>query len=672
MSPEVFGIDVLVTFILAAALLWRYSNVFRQRIVVTLSVLVAWYFSFLIIFILPLDVSSTVYRNCENQYTNFHSNVTKANNKTNILPLINQTDPTDINGTSSSSATSTSTTATTTAGTAELEQLILDNCRSPESILGTNVLYDLWRVVYWSSQFLTWIILPLIQSYTQAGEFTFWGKLKSSIWDNAVYYCSYLFIALILIIYIAVQPGLDIDGNKLKAIAAAASNTWGLTLLVFMLGYGLVEVPTQLWNSSKRGYRLNQAYFKVSKLWGERSDAEGDLEEALGQVEAISRQIDMEHENREFVDIILGKVPIELLERVKRRRTEVEGGILPDEKHLAKLHKRVNFALQAHRRTEAQWQELIDRVYSLEDQLKNSSSIHKIFKPQIEKQTKSWYSMVYTPMVEWYWECRAVPFLYRTFAGLACVMSVMLTWSEVTFFNKSPPLSLFALFISAGSYNHDYPAIEIISFITIMYMCICAYYTIFKVRVLNYYYLASNHQSDEYTLLFSGALLSRLTPPLCLNFLSLIHMDSHVLGEDRPETAYTKVMGHMDVVSIVSDYFNIYFPILLIILTVSTYLSLGSRFLSSLGFQQFLMSDNTSGELVEEGKELIKREKRRRGKLRETGGRRTDPEEGTAAEEEEENIKHMTSSRQVPSYSGRLDQMEITVREPPRNIFDDL
>lgn len=33
---------------------------------------------------------------------------------------------------------------------------------------------------------------------------------------------------------------------------------------------------------------------------------------------------------------------------------------------------------------------------------------------------------------------------------------------------------------------------------------------------------------------------------------------------------------------------------------------LGSRFLSSLGFQQFLVSDETSGELVEEGKELVK------------------------------------------------------------------
>ena len=110
-----------------------------------------------------------------------------------------------------------------------------------------------------------------------------------------------------------------------------------------------------------------------------------------------------------------------------------------------------------------------------------------------------------------------------------------------------------------------------------------------RVRVLNYYYLAPNHQSDEYTLLFSGLLLSRVTPPLCLNFLSIIHMDSHVISQTGDvETAYTRVMGHMDVVKIVSDYFNIYFPMLLLALTAATYFSLGSRLLSSLGFQQFL------------------------------------------------------------------------------------
>ena len=49
----------------------------------------------------------------------------------------------------------------------------------------------------------------------------------------------------------------------------------------------------------------------------------------------------------------------------------------------------------------------------------------------------------------------------------------------------------------------------------------------------------------------SGALLCRLTPPLCLNFLSLVHMDSHVNTDASSETQYTRVMGHMDVVSIV-------------------------------------------------------------------------------------------------------------------------
>ncbi len=81
--------------------------------------------------------------------------------------------------------------------------------------------------------------------------------------------------------------------------------------------------------------------------------------------------------------------------------------------------------------------------------------------------------------------------------------------------------------------------------------------------------------------MFPGALLCRLTPPLCLNFLSLIHMDSHVIDSQIEETAYTRIMGHMDVVSIVSDYFNIYFPIALLALTLATYFSLGARFLSS-------------------------------------------------------------------------------------------
>lgn len=69
--------------------------------------------------------------------------------------------------------------------------------------------------------------------------------------------------------------------QKLKAIASSASNTWGLFLLVLLLGYALVEVPRSLWNSSKRGYVLNYSYFKAAKLSSEKCEAEETVDDIL-------------------------------------------------------------------------------------------------------------------------------------------------------------------------------------------------------------------------------------------------------------------------------------------------------------------------------------------------------------------------------------------------------
>ncbi|XP_023256284.1 LMBR1 domain-containing protein 2-B-like [Seriola lalandi dorsalis] len=78
-------------------------------------------------------------------------------------------------------------------------------------------------------------------------------------------------------------------------------------------------------------------------------------------------------------------------------------------------------------------------------------------------------------------------------------------------------------------------------FITIFFLCTCVYSTVFRIRVFNYYYLASHHQTDAYSLQFSGMLFCRLTPPLCLNFLGLIHMDSAISHQKKEPTAYTSV-----------------------------------------------------------------------------------------------------------------------------------
>lgn len=66
-------------------------------------------------------------------------------------------------------------------------------------------------------------------------------------------------------------------------------------------------------------------------------------------------------------------------------------------------------------------------------------------------------------------------------------------------------------------------------------------------------------------------------------------------------------MGHMDVISFISDGFNIYFPIILVLLCICTFFSLGSRILHFLGVQQFIGDDDMTQELVDEGRQIVQR-----------------------------------------------------------------
>jgi len=57
MAVAMFGAEVIFAFILTTVLLNRYGNWKTQNIVVTTAVHFSWYFSFLIIFVLPIDIS---------------------------------------------------------------------------------------------------------------------------------------------------------------------------------------------------------------------------------------------------------------------------------------------------------------------------------------------------------------------------------------------------------------------------------------------------------------------------------------------------------------------------------------------------------------------------------------------------------------------------------------
>ncbi|XP_011185925.1 LMBR1 domain-containing protein 2 homolog [Zeugodacus cucurbitae] len=586
---------VIAALLLAGFLLFRYGNIPRQHIIVTLSVLMAWCFSFLIVFTIPLDVTNTLYRQCLQEHNDIGMSTTPA--------VFNQSQ-------------------------VEIESVAYSHCQAPWGMIPDDMFPNLWRIIYWSSQFLTWLIMPLMQSYLKAGDFTIKGKLKSALVENAIYYSSYLFICGILLIYIAAK-GVSLDWQKLKAIASSSSNTWGLFLLVLLLGYALVEVPRSLWNNAMTGFTLQYAYFKLAKLSSSKAEAEENVDDVLESLQGINRAIPNDHELRPCVETILRKVPTELIERAIRNyaRGGSNGGIptnIPTEKSLIRIHKQVIKSLQTLQRSESLWSVQVETVLYLEDISRNMHSADRLFTSEFPSQRPQLCRALYSPSLHWYWECKCKTHFLKALSILTAIMSFMVVWSELTFFNRQPVLSIFAQAINIAKYNYKFFTIELFSMIVLCYLFYCTYSTILRIRFLNLYYLAPHHQTNEHSLIFSGMLLCRLTPPMCLNFLGLIHMDSHIIEKRILETYYTQIMGHMDVLSIISDGFNIYFPMCMLAFCLATWFSLGSRILNAIGFQQFLQNETIATELVQEGKDLIAREKRRRHRAEDAMSRRRD------------------------------------------------
>lgn len=391
-----------------------------------------------------------------------------------------------------------------------------------------------------------------------------------------------------------------------------------------------MEVPRSLWEHSKPGVTLRQAYFKLAKLSTDKADAEEKVELEIETLQAYENATPLNHILRPHVETILRKVPSELLDRSRRATNRQSADMqtdVPPEKVLVRHHKKIIKSIQTFQRTEALWNVQVSKVLHLEDIDRNMLSVDRHFRTEYPQQRNGIQNRLYHPVLVWYWHCVVKKPFMRTMAVITGILSVMVVWSELTFFNRSPVLSIFANVVNVAKAGHDFLTIELISMLTLCYLCYCAYSTVFRIKFLDLYYLAPHHATNEHSLIFSGMLLCRLTPPMCLNFLGLIHMDSHIIKKRISETYYTQIMGHMDVLGIISDGFNIYFPMVMLAFCLATWYSLGSRALNVLGFPQFMSNDSGSEEVVEfvqEGRDVIEREKRRRQRAKESQSRRRD------------------------------------------------
>ena len=85
-------------------------------------------------------------------------------------------------------------------------------------------------------------------------------------------------------------------------------------------------------------------------------------------------------------------------------------------------------------------------------------------------------------------------------------------------------------------------------------------------------------------------------------------------------TSPLQATGNTDLIPWLTNYFYIYYPIVILLVCIATIFSIGSRLASIFGYQKFIGEDEFSVDYIDEGKTLMKRERRiRQRHLRDHG-----------------------------------------------------
>lgn len=592
MSAALFALDIIITLFITVWVLREYGNL-RKSYAVTLTVIIAWFFSFSIILILPLDVSSTWYLDCTRNYYCAQPGVANETLMGHWCTTIENSRTAEIISTD------------TCANSPDCP------CSPPVSYVSESTLPHYWAVTYWTSQALTWLLLPLMESYMSAGDFTPSHKMLSAIKEYAIINSIYAAIGISFLIYIAVRNNLDMNG--LKSVVIALTNMTGLVFVMVFLGYGAVDLPRMWFRKFNLQHSLKTLQFQAGSLSVELHEAEEKVNELVTKVKDLRGIIPQNDELRPYLNKILERLP-SVRNEGDYEDHKTDDDAMPSLSTLAKLNKKLMKAQNIEARCRCLWADLMDQALELEDVIDNSKSSSRRYVSKYfpNNQTRFPFFGEHLPMLRWYWKIWLQPVGFLVLGTCGTLLSLAVIWSEVTFSTK---LSIYAQLITQAGTNHQHFGLEVMTFVTLCYMCLCCYRIVFNLRLFNFYYLVPKQQTDSSSLLYSGTAFCRMTVPLCLNFLAMCHLDNHVTSGNTigVETAFTVVMGHMDVLNWLNN-FALYYPIIVIPVGLCTLFNVHTRILSALGVHSALVEDSGADDLVQEGISLINMEKSRRGR----------------------------------------------------------
>jgi hypothetical protein len=421
----------------------------------------------------------------------------------------------------------------------------------------------LWDVSYWSTQALTWLIIPIVQHVAASGERTISGKVRHSFGKLWRFYAIVGGLT-VLGILVAVAMG-KLSLATLPTLVVLLSNTYGLIAILLLLGYGLVYVPKSLYRYSNQSKRLQHIYYKVGRSYLRFEASVRDLRHALDVMVFTQRQVpSSEVRVREAVDACVKYADLVSPIAVLEGGGEVMGGSIP-------AHQR--------RMQQAADVQLVERLSERDlDYAGDEEGIARL-RERVQRSIAECVGSrgEYLLYVE-----EGIRVTYGTGRGrrdlvkrvgavvlavLSAAMSAVIVWCEATIVSgKHPDLSPLSLLIRDKDVQSSLWGLQLLTVMPLAYVAFCVFYSLFELSGL--FSLKSYHMvargTHSWSLLLNASLLSRFAAPLAFNYLHVIRMTGHQRG-GQSMVFTSGIYGALTDVPLLGARFNTWFPLLLVV-----------------------------------------------------------------------------------------------------------
>ena len=433
-----------------------------------------------------------------------------------------------------------------------------------------------YGITYWSLFILSWIIIPLLQSYESSGEFTKIEKLKSSLRENLIYYSASGIISLIIFIVSITKYGFTQTFSFFKD----CSLIFGILFFFFLLSYSLIKYPKTLYENIKLKrlikyfeWRANQFFEKLEEVkydlinkfitlrvtidnikekdnQGENkykkdsssnnknsdkdsssiksysSDMPRQVKDYLTYMEKIYE--DFDNKSSEF-GISLGKEKPDDMRPI----TKIDDLI----KLNRKINKKINDSLKMQcriRNVYRKWA-ILNTVLLMTgnniDEKKDKNIINNNIKAENNKSENlivgkekdlSLEQEGFIPLDNFskfklFYYSKIKIFLSIVLFILCILAAIFIIFGEILLlFNSN------LLYLMLERSNNIF-LIHFIILLPLLYLICMSNYTLFKIRISSYIYMYGHRQTSSVSLLVFSSYLSRIYFAICLNFLQILN-----------------------------------------------------------------------------------------------------------------------------------------------------